>query len=300
MKVVHLNNCPVCGSSKIETFLRGKDFFSSEKEFEVVQCKSCGFKFTKDFPNEANISSYYDSPEYISHSDTHKGFVNSMYHWVRSFMLNKKTTLVNSFSSTKGVLMDIGCGTGYFAGRMKQNGWDVLAIEKNPKAREFVKATWGLNPEDSELLYKISEKKIDVITLWHVLEHIEQLNETMKQMHAVLKDDGKLIIALPNSDSYDARVYKKYWAAYDLPRHLWHFSPSTFNYLAEQHGFQIIKTVRMPFDGFYIALLSEKYINRRCGKLIAFFHGFIGWLKSLSDAKNTSSLIYILKKKTEQ
>ena len=186
MKVVHLNNCPVCGSSKIETFLRGKDFFSSLEDFDIVQCKSCGFKFTKDFPNEENISSYYDSPEYISHSDTRKGFVNYMYHWVRSFMLNKKTSLVNTYSSTKGTMMDIGCGTGYFAGKMKQNGWDVLAIEKNPKAREFVKATWGINAEDSELLYTISEKKIDVITLWHVLEHIPDTNATLRVLKEAL------------------------------------------------------------------------------------------------------------------
>jgi len=299
MKVVHLNNCPVCGSSKIGTFLHGKDFFSSGEDFDIVQCESCGFKFTKDFPDEENISSYYDSPEYISHSDTRKGFVNYMYHWVRSLMLNKKMTLVNTHSTNKRILMDIGCGTGYFAGKMKQNGWEVLAIEKNPKAREFVKATWGIHVQDSVQLHEISEKKIDVITLWHVLEHIEQLNETMQQLHTILKDKGTLVIALPNSNSYDAKVYKKYWAAYDLPRHLWHFSPITFNHFAELHGFQILKTVRMPFDVFYIALISEKYNSRRFGKLFAIYHGFIGWVKSHSDAENTSSLIYILKKKSE-
>lgn len=299
MKVVHLNNCPVCGSSKIETFLHGRDFFSSGEDFDVVKCESCSFKFTKDFPDEENIASYYDSPEYISHSDTRKGLVNSIYHFVRSLMLNKKTSLVNSHSSSKGTLMDIGCGTGYFAGKMKQNGWEVLAIEKNPKAREFVKATWGIDVQDTVQLQKIQEKKIDVITLWHVLEHIEQLNETMKLFHAILKDNGTLIIALPNSNSYDAKVYKKYWAAYDLPRHLWHFSPITFSLLAKQHGFEIIQTVRMPFDVFYIALLSEKYINRRFGKLLALYHGVIGWAKSHSDVENTSSLIYVLKKKAE-
>ena len=297
MKVVHLNNCPVCGSSKIGTFLHGKDFFSSEEDFDIVQCESCGFKFTKDFPNEENIFSYYDSPEYISHSNTRKGFVNFIYHWVRSLMLNKKTTLVNTHSTNKGILMDIGCGTGYFAGKMKQNGWEVLAIEKNPKAREFVKATWGIDVQDTAQLQKIQEKKIDVITLWHVLEHIEQMNETMKQLHTILKDNGTLVIAVPNSNSYDAKVYKKYWAAYDLPRHLWHFSPNTFNYLAEKHGFEIIQTVRMPFDVFYISLLSEKYMNRRLGKLFAIYHGIIGWAKSHSDVENTSSLIYVLKKK---
>ncbi len=299
MKVVHLNNCPLCDSSKIGTYLHGKDFFSSGEDFDIVQCESCGFKFTKDFPDDESISSYYDSPDYISHSNTRKGLVNSIYHWVRSLMLNKKTSLVNYYSANKGKLLDIGCGTGYFAGKMKQNGWKVLAIEKNPQVREFVKATWGIEVQDSDQLLKFPEKEIDVITLWHVLEHLEQLNETMKQLHLILKDKGTLIIALPNSDSYDAKVYKKFWAAYDLPRHLWHFCPSTFNHLAEQHGFKIVQTVRMPFDIFYIALLSEKYAKRPMALIRAIYHGMFGWLKSLTNAENTSSLIYVLKKKSE-
>jgi len=196
----------------------------------------------------------------------------------------------------KGNLLDVGAGTGYFANEMKNRNWNVSAIEKNAEARQFIKENWNIEAQDDDALFSLPENSFDVITLWHVLEHLEHLNEVMKKLHSLLKNDGTLVIALPNADSYDARKYKSFWAAYDLPRHLWHFSPKTFSLLASNNGFEIIKTKRMLFDVFYICLLSEKYRGKKFGFVRAFFMASIAWLLSVFCVKNTSSLIYVLKK----
>ncbi len=296
MQKIHISTCPVCGSKSIKTFLHGKDFFVSQELFAIEKCQSCSFLFTQDFPTEASIGSYYESVEYVSHSDSKKGIINSLYHKVRSFMLKKKAALVEKQSSAKGSLLDVGTGTGYFANEMKNRGWQVSAIEKNAQAREFIHKNWQIDAKSDEALATFAEHSFDVVTLWHVLEHLEQLNESMHKFHSILKENGTLILALPNADSYDAGHYKAFWAAYDLPRHLWHFTPDSIKLLARKHGFEIKTTKRMPFDVFYISLLSEKYRSKKLQTIRAIIFGGMGWCCSLFCKKKSSSLIYILKK----
>jgi 2-polyprenyl-3-methyl-5-hydroxy-6-metoxy-1,4-benzoquinol methylase len=284
MPHITINNCPICNSSDIVNTFNAVDHFSTKEIFPIYDCSNCGFLFTNNFPSDDIIGRYYDSPDYISHSDSKKGVINRLYHFLREFMLKKKGNLVSKFS-TGNRLLDIGSGTGYFLKAAKERGYSVSGIEKDSKARNFL---WNINSDS-----------FDVVTLWHVLEHMQNLNEVVDKLFNILSKDGTLILALPNHNSYDAGIYKEYWAAYDVPRHLWHFTPATVEKLLNKHQFKIIKQKTMPLDAFYISLLSEKY--RGSGKLYQYFKaiivGIIGFLLSLSNVNQSSSVIYIAKKK---
>jgi 2-polyprenyl-3-methyl-5-hydroxy-6-metoxy-1,4-benzoquinol methylase len=147
-----------------------------------------------------------------------------------------------------------------------------------------------------ETLFELPGKSFEVITLWHVLEHLPNLNSSMSQFFKLLKDTGTLVIAVPNINSYDAKKYQQYWAAYDVPRHLWHFSPNTVSLLAEQCGFQIIDIKPMPFDAFYVSMLSEKYKNKKFATLRGLYRGLLSCFICLFNKKKSSSLIYVMKK----
>lgn len=274
--------------------MKCKDHFVSGEEFHIKSCQSCGFRITEDAEDEAGIGRYYQSEEYISHSNTTKGLVNNIYHKVRSFMLRRKSSHVIHFSSVEqGEILDIGCGTGYFLNEMQTKGWKVTGIEKDDKAREFASSEFNIKCFGPEQLNKLSEGKYNVISLWHVLEHIHNLNEHMQRFKELLAGDGTLVLALPNFLSYDARHYKEYWAAYDLPRHLWHFSPDQIIRLAEKHGFSLKGIKRMPFDSFYISLMSEKYKQNKLALFSGFLQGKISFLNSLIRKRECSSLIYV-------
>lgn len=298
MTTIHTDSCPICSQTDLHLKLKCIDNFASKEQFEIYTCKNCGFAFTQDFPSENEIGKYYDVPEYVSHSDTHKGIINSLYHLARKIALRSKSKMIIKYSSEEGkMLLDIGCGTGYFLNKMKELKWYVTGIEKAEGPRNYAKEKFGLNCHDSDYLFSVSKEGKDVVTMWHVLEHLEQLNKTMSQLHKILKKDGTLFIALPNKDSYDAQSYKENWAAYDVPRHLWHFSPADFELLANKHNFELIATKPMYFDAFYISMLSEKNKGTIGGSLIGLMKGGIFFLRSLGNKKKCSSLIYILKKK---
>lgn len=295
---IHTDICPVCGNVELIPFLTCKDYLATQETFEIVCCKTCGFALTQDFPSEDVIGRYYDAPEYVSHSDTQRGIINTLYHWARKIALRSKAKIVLKYSSIKtGMLLDIGSGTGYFLDKMKDKKWIVTGIEKSDAARMYAKQKFDINCQNSEYLYEISGKAKDVVTMWHVLEHLEHLNTVMERLHKIIKDDGTIIIALPNKDSFDAAHYKHYWAAYDVPRHLWHFSSSDFVHLANRHYFDVVDVKPMYLDAFYISMLSEKSKGTFLGSLVGLTKGGIFFLRSLGNKKKCSSLIYILKKK---
>lgn len=298
MSIITITSCPVCGSHDLKKAFDAVDHFSSGEVFTLSDCTHCGFRFTNDFPPEDIIGRYYDSPDYISHSDSDKGLVNRLYHHFRKRMLKKKVDLVKAHATGDPIrLLDIGCGTGYFLQAAKERGMMVSGIEKDEKARESATIRSGLTVNDGDSLWKIENESFDVITLWHVLEHLEKLNETISKIKEIIASEGIVVLALPNCRSYDAGFYKEFWAAYDIPRHLWHFSPDTVEKLLTKHHLKIIKKVRMPLDAFYISLLSEKYkgssLFTRYGR--AFLIGTIGFLHSLSNIGQASSVIYIAK-----
>jgi 2-polyprenyl-3-methyl-5-hydroxy-6-metoxy-1,4-benzoquinol methylase len=253
---------------------------------------------TQNVPVEAEIGKYYETPDYISHSDTQKGLMNRVYHWVRQYMLSQKARLVRQASKMpKGTILDYGTGTGYFANTMVSKGWTVRAIEKSPQARTFAKEHFGLDVDAETALPHYEAATFDVVTLWHVMEHLEHLNEMWNTLHRILKERGVLIVAVPNPNSYDAQKYKEWWAAYDVPRHLWHFSPSVMQQFGAKHGFILEAEHPMPFDAFYVSMLTEKYKGSKLSFIKGLWAGTYAWFSALGKKERSSSMIYVFRKK---
>lgn len=295
--MVHHKACPLCQSEEISIPFSCTDNFISREVFMLAKCAKCGFEFTQDVPEENEIGKYYESEDYISHSSTKKGLSNKLYHLARNFMLWRKRKIVGKLTGLKsGKILDIGSGTGHFADTMKRSGWQVKGVEINEKARNYSVSQFGLDVNSPDKIQSLESESFDCITLWHVLEHFHDPGKYASEIHRLLKPDGVCIIALPNSSSYDARHYGKFWAAYDMPRHLWHFNPSTLNTFAEKNGFRLWKIKSLPLDVFYISTLSEKYKSTG----LPFLAGMITakWFAFLTIFKKErcSSLIYILKK----
>lgn len=300
MSNIHKNTCPVCDQKIFSGYLVCKDYYASKEDFQLVECTNCGFVMTQDFPSEDEIGKYYNVADYVSHSDTKKGIVNRLYHLARTIALRSKSRIVKKYSEKKtGLLLDIGCGTGYFLNKMRCSQWVVTGIEKDEGARRYAKEKFDLNTHEHDYLFQLMKGSKDVITMWHVLEHIERLDETLSKLYNILSDNGVLLIALPNKDSLDAQKYQEYWAAYDVPRHLWHFSPDNFELLANKYNFKLIDKKPMYFDAFYISMLSEKYKGTFAAPLVGLVRGFLFFIRSLSDMNKCSSITYILKKNND-
>lgn len=298
MDRLKIDTCPLCGGHSLKHALTCTDHYASGETFEVQQCAQCGLMLTQGVPAEAEIGRYYETPDYISHSDTRKGLMNRVYHLVRSYMLGRKAALVRRTSGLKtGRLLDYGTGTGYFAHTMKRCGWEVEAIEKNESARAFSKVHFDLDVKGEEALHTYPDASMDVITLWHVMEHLEHLEEMWRSLHKLLKEKGVLIVAVPNPTSYDARHYGAWWAAYDVPRHLWHFSPSVMQQLGAKYGFILEGRHPMPMDAFYVSMLTEKYKGSRAAFVKGLWTGTRAWLSALGRKDRSSSLIYVFRKK---
>ena len=297
MKRVFVEECVVCLSKDIKQLDQIKDHSISGDEFFLAECNSCGFRFTQNPPTEENCGPYYQSEEYISHSDTSSGFIFKVYHWVRNIMLGIKSNLLIQLNAKKS-LLDIGSGTGYFLDHMQKKGFEISGIEIDDTARNYSTEKFNIEVNHPSVLREGKiDKKFGYITLWHVLEHLYQPDDYWNNFFKLLDDDGFLIIAVPNFKSYDASHYGTFWAAYDVPRHLWHFNPSTLQRMAERNNFELINKKMMYFDPFYNAMLSEKYKKTSFGLIRGGVIGMISLLNGLLDVNKASSVIYILKKK---
>jgi len=297
--MVHRKECPVCASENITLLFRVTDHFLSREGFPLYRCQTCHFQFTQDYPEESGIGRYYESEEYISHSDTSASFSDKLYRFARNLMLRKKKKLVSDTTGlSNGRLLDIGSGTGYFANSMKDSGWQVKGVEISRKARDFSRSQFGLDVINPDQISSFESESFDCITLWHVLEHFHDPFSYVSEIMRLLKQEGKCIIALPNSGSFDAKHYGKYWAAYDVPRHLWHFDPETFRLFAEKTGFDIKEIRNLPLDVFYISFLSERYKGSGFPFISGMVKGVWFSVKTLFSKERSSSLIYILRKKT--
>jgi ubiquinone/menaquinone biosynthesis C-methylase UbiE len=285
-------DCPLCGGKEHKVFLETKDFMITKKVFKIVKCQSCSFCFTNPIPVEEEIGSYYKSEEYVSHSSSKKGLINNVYNRVRSFTLKKKIQWVKKH--TQGVkLLDIGAGTGHFLNQVKNAGFEVVGLEPDQDARLFAQQEFQLDLKELSFLKDLPNNSMDCLTMWHVLEHVYHLNEDMSEFFRVLKDDGVCFIAVPNMNSYDATYYKEYWAAYDLPRHLYHFQQNTIEHLFQKFDWKLVDVIPMKFDSFYVSMLSEKY---KKGSLLNAF--WIGLKSNMKASKNGySSQVYVFKKK---
>lgn len=258
-------------------------------------CDNCNFQFTNPRPSETEIAKYYQSDDYISHSDQANSPIGYLYKLARTYALASKRKLINTIAKDKkGRLLDYGCGTGYFLNTMKENGWKTYGLEPNDKARSIAQTKTTVEAHLDQL--NLKNKKFDIITLWHVLEHVHHINDTIKILKTLLKEKGKIIIAVPNIESYEQDVFQENWAAYDVPRHLYHFSKDTMNTLMLKHGLKIKRVYPMKLDAYYISLLSNKYQTGKNQYLKSLITGYKSNSYADSNENNYSSLIYIIKK----
>jgi len=296
--MIEVEKCIVCGSNNKTSFITCEDHTVSHEKFNIDECSDCGFKFTSPRPEDNSLGQYYQSEEYVSHSDTTKGIVNTLYHYVRKYTLLKKLKLILRYSAP-GKIIDFGCGTGAFLDICKKSNWKVYGIEPGANAREITKKKIGNNlyPDIKSFNENYPELKVDIITLWHVLEHIPDIEEFFSFVDTHLIANGTLIIAVPNCSSYDAKIFTEYWAAYDVPRHLWHFTPETITKLFGNRNFNRLNVLPMIFDSFYVSMLSNKNKHGRTRIVHSFLTGLISNLKANKDGLKFSSQIYIFKRK---
>ena len=276
-------------------YLSVKDHSVSGETFELVENSEYGFLETHPLPPNDKLESYYQSEDYISHTDTKRNLFEKLYHIVRRISLKRKIKIINCAMPGAKVLLDIGCGTGDFLKAAKHSGYDVYGIEPNDKARQIANKKTNNVVFDTTQINKFKGDTFDVITLWHVLEHLPNLHEQIVNFKKLLKPEGTLILAVPNFKSYDASHYKSYWAAFDVPRHLWHFSRTSIGKLFSKENMFVAKTIPMWFDAFYVSLLSEKYKSGRMNFIKAIYVGCLSNFKALKS-KEASSIIYIVKK----
>jgi 2-polyprenyl-3-methyl-5-hydroxy-6-metoxy-1,4-benzoquinol methylase len=284
--------CPGCGSSSLSFKINVVDHFLTKDSFTIHECLSCKLQFTSSRPSESDISSYYNSEEYVSHSSSNKGFINKIYKRVRNITLRKKVMLLTEVGSKKMVI-DIGAGTGHFVKVMKLAGFEATGLEPDADARRVALTENNVVLQDISSLKDIPKSSVDTITMWHVLEHVYHLVKDLEHIHSILKQDGLFVVAVPNHTSYDAKHYQGFWAAYDVPRHLYHFSPDSIKNVVEKCGFSLVSIHPMKFDSFYVCMLSEKY---KGGSLLsAFVHGLMS--NRRAKGNTYSSQIYVFRKR---
>ncbi|CAM4151245.1 class I SAM-dependent methyltransferase [Zobellia roscoffensis] len=274
----------------MKPFLKTKDFSITGEDFELLLDEELQMLVTK--PQPKDLQKFYESDAYISHTDSSKSVIDKMYQAVKKISLAQKVFLINRYANQNKTLLDIGAGTGDFLLEAEKRNWSVNGVEPNQDARIRSRE------KKMELLSSIEEvpnSKFQVITLWHVLEHLPNLDLQIAAIRERLENNGTLIIAVPNFKSYDAKHYKEFWAAYDVPRHLWHFSKEAIGKIFAKHDMQLMKTKPMWFDAFYVSILSEKYKTGKQNFIKAFFVGLYSNLVAVFNGQ-PSSVIYILKK----
>ncbi len=287
-------NCPLSEKKTIlNNYIKVKDYSNTQEEFTIVSCETTDFLFTNPRPKEKDISKYYDFEDYISHTNKQNDFISKLYQKVRSYSIIRKYKLISKLISSRKIL-DVGSGTGEFLGYMKSKGFDTYGVEIAKKARELSIKNHKLFIKNS--LCSLDENNFDIITMWHVLEHIYDLDGYMKKIKYLLNDNGILIIAVPNHKCFDQKFYGKHWAGWDAPLHLWHFDKESMLKISNKYGFEISSIHPLYFDSFYVSILSSKYKYNSSKLVQSFLIGLYSNLIAKFKTGEYSSLIYVLKK----
>ena len=276
-----------------KSFITVKDFSVSGESFSLLLNEEYQILKTHPQPTLDKLGSYYEFEDYISHTDGKRTLFEKMYHFIKRKAIRDKVSLINSYQPLKGRILDIGAGTGDFLLEAKNQNWDILGIEPNDKAKGIA---IGKGIKFGDTIEKLESNSFDVITMWHVLEHVPDVEHQLAELKRLLKPSGTIIIAVPNFKSYDAKYYKEFWAAYDVPRHLWHFSKTAIEKLFDKQNMNLEDIKPMWFDSFYVSLLSEKYKSGKMNFISGFFIGLISNVSGLFK-KEFSSHIYVLKNK---
>ena len=274
-------------------FLTVQDHSVSKETFDLYHDTNLDMLVTSPQPSLENLGRYYESEDYISHTDNKRSLFEKAYHFVKGIALKNKLELINREQITKGSILDIGAGTGDFLSVAKNDGWNTTGIEPSERAKAIAIGkgiSFVSNTTD------LADSSFDVITMWHVLEHVPDLDFQIKELKRLLKPSGTLIVAVPNFKSFDAKHYGAFWAAYDVPIHFWHFSKNAIKLLFEKEQMVLKTVLPMKFDSFYVSLLSEKYKNGKMNFVKAFLIGLQSNWKGSSN-QEYSSHIYVINHK---
>jgi len=293
--MIKLEKCIICCKTNLTEKMTCKDFTVSGEFFKIVSCETCGFRFTNPRPKDEDLQKYYMSSSYISHTNNKKGLFNTLYQTIRLITINRKIKLLKSMRK-KGKVLDVGCGTGEFLNKCKRNGYETIGFEPSDVARKQAINNFNLEVMKSNCFEKLENKSISIITMWHVLEHIPDIEKVLFESSRLITDNGIIFIAVPNYLSWDSKYYKNYWAAWDTPIHLWHFSEKTIKLLFKKYHLKLIKTKPMIFDSFYVSLLSEEYKTGSKNYIKSFIIGLLSNIIAIFSKKGHSSNIYIFKK----
>ena len=294
--MILLDNCPVCSDGNLLKKLDCIDHSTSKEKFTIVSCETCDFTFTNPRPKDNSLGEYYKSEMYISHTNNTKGLFNWMYHTVRKYAIGTKLNLLKRTSKNKNHL-DIGCGTGEFLNACKDAGYNTKGIEPSELAREQAIKNFNLSVSENTNLDQFQENQFDSISMWHVLEHVPSLNKTIEEFNRILSEKGKVIIAVPNHKSWDAEHYKEFWAGWDVPIHLWHFSKLSIEKLFHKYNFKLVEKKPMLFDSFYVSLLSEEFKTGKKNFINGFINGLLSNIFGILTKRGCSSIIYVFEKK---
>ncbi len=289
------NKCPWCSSEKAQINLWLKDEFLTKEDFHICECLNCGLLYTMPRPSKDKIGDYYKSDEYYSHQENKKGFIPKIYEAIKKVNLRHKYKLATKGIS-KGKLLDIGCGVGDFLHTTEEHGWECTGVEPSEEAKTIARKRIKGEIIASEDLEQIPDAGFDLITMWHVLEHIDDLKWQVEQLQRLVNPQGRIVIAVPNYKSYDAQLYKELWAAYDVPRHLNHFSKTTLTKIFKSKGLELKKTEKLIWDAYYISYMSEQYKHHSLPLIKGAFRGLVSNCKARRSGE-WSSMVYVFEKK---
>lgn len=289
------NKCPWCGSDKAQINLWLKDEFLTKEDFHICECLNCGLLYTMPRPSKDKIGEYYKSEEYYSHQENKKGFIPRIYEKVKKVNLKHKFRLATQGKQV-GKMLDIGCGVGDFLHTAESYGWQCIGVEPSEDAKAIARQRTTANILSSEELENLPDASFDVITMWHVLEHVDDLKWQVAQLQRLIKPEGRIVIALPNYKSYDGQYYKEHWAAYDVPRHLSHFNRNTIAKILATNNLKLVKTDKLKWDAYYISYLSEQYKIHKLPLIKGVYRGWVSNFKARRSGE-WSSVVYIFEKK---
>ena len=290
--------CPWCDSERTQIHLWLKDEFLTQEDFQIYECQRCGLLFTEPKPNKNRIGDYYKSEAYYSHQENKKGFIPKVYESIKAINLKNKYKMATA-GKTIGTLLDIGCGVGDFIHFAEQKGWLCTGVEPSEEAKEIAKKRIKGDIITSEALEQLPNESFDVITMWHVLEHVDDIKWQIAQLQRLIKENGRIIIAVPNYKSYDSQYYKEKWAAYDVPRHLYHFNKEVIAKIFKTNGLTLIGTEKLKWDAYYISYMSEQYRHHTLPLIKGAYRGFVSNCKA-RKTKEWSSKVYVFEKQKER
>ena len=289
--------CPLCGGNDTSHFTDCTDHAVSNETYSLQRCGSCGLIFTIAPPDSQDKQTYSKLDQELNRADNPRKRLDRLYYYARILNIRRKIRLIERLTRvSSGKLLNYGAKSGYFSSRMTDRGWKVTSLEEYHEQRIFSLEMFHHRMMDIDEIDSLPPGSFDAVTLWHTLEHQEDPHTLIEKLIRLLKPNGLLFAAVPNTDSLDAAWYGSQWAAWDVPRHLLHFNTTSMIRFGLAHNLVLMHHERMPFEAFYIPMLSEKFKGNRHPIITGAVRGLKFWHKTNTDREKSSSIVYVFRK----